>query len=294
MVNTERTGVWLSGDGELVPAEHADPANLYRYGRNNPTNLTDPSGLQPPNPTRPPNPEPPSKTDIDKPYHPPVNLKPGWDAVDTTWSESQALGVLRDQIKTWRKEDKNFVANLLQHFIDKKGPAPYEPNDADIEEVREHSANLIRMNITNNSAIKTIRDWGSANEKPISFDGPVRWFINDDPNLFYAYYGANLKYKGTAYKKGATGYSVVYDADVEITITDDFTFGPTNALGIKDLRLWFKSYEAAHFLETKLDYKPFASSMTFTKRFTKLETPNLGPDLPHRQHMPGDRGPWLP
>jgi uncharacterized protein RhaS with RHS repeats len=67
----------------------AGDANTYRYEGNDPTRRLDPSGM------------------------------------DSQWTESSALQQLKGQIQEWREKKFNFAANLLQHFIDKKGPAQY-------------------------------------------------------------------------------------------------------------------------------------------------------------------------
>jgi len=42
MISSNRTGFWITEDGEVATP---DPSNLYRYAGNNPTNATDPTGL---------------------------------------------------------------------------------------------------------------------------------------------------------------------------------------------------------------------------------------------------------
>ena len=88
------------------PAGYKDGISLYQYVRSNPVTALDPMGLK-------------------------------------TWTEATAKAELKEQITSWRGSGYNFAADLMQHFVDKKGPQAYTPTQANIDEVKKHGRDRI-------------------------------------------------------------------------------------------------------------------------------------------------------
>ncbi len=202
-----------------------DP-NPFRYALNNPTFYDDPAGL---------------------------------------WTQATALQRLQEEIQDWQSKGYGFAVHLLQHFIDKLGPAPYQPTQGDIDEVISHSAPLVRYSLTawkvgpNHPMVSRHVSWDAIT--PVI----VPTFATD-ANLFYAYGGADLtlifgtgRWSGGAPRRGRYIYE-----NLTVTLADFYTFAPT---GTFNSRLLFPAYDAAHFLQTVCGFNPFTDTMTFKRDY---------------------------
>src|SRR5262245_25406516 len=129
--------------------------------------------------------------------------------------EARSIATLNKKIEEWKAKGWGFPAHLLQHFIDKKRPAPYQPTSEDIAEVKKESDDLIR-------AVLSEVVWRDPRIKSCNsfvFDlgkKDVRWvasgavgvidesrsnekypYLDTNDFMFYAYGGARLYLKGT-------------------------------------------------------------------------------------------------
>jgi hypothetical protein len=282
-----KIGRWTSQDP--IGFEAGDP-NLYRYVGNNPSNDVDPTGLETPTHMNghypggegPHWPPPPKITFCDHlAFHLSVQLAAiNWMTGKRAWTEESALARVRKQIQDWRGTNCDFAANLMQHFIDKKGPTPYQPTQADIDETMTHSESMVRW------AIGVSLHSGDEHPKelmPVDFDEDVRWDIyrggllvpqwKTDTNMFFAYGGAHLKIRGTAIlnkKPRVEGpvQGAYYDAEVEVTLTDTWDFKESGALGLRPVL--FDAYDATQYLQLQCDYRQFDHKLTFKKKYTDL------------------------
>ncbi len=230
------------------PIAYEDGPHLYTYVRNNPVSATDPSGL---------------------------------------WTQAKALKVLRRKIGDWRADGYNFAADLLQHFIDKKGPAPYVPSRLNINEVKNDSGFRERLGETidrflsekgANLKTKTASyAFVSSKQRVDIRSKKVKWSRG---RMFYTYAGARLTVGGEAqltphgeeedWKRYAesTSWSTFskafnWSGDFKITLKDRYTFAIGGAKEMWRRKL-ARSYAAATFLQRHCGYKPFDHTASFT------------------------------
>ncbi len=128
------------------------------------------------------------------------------------------------------------------------------------------------------------RSWGELNETGLRtlYLDLSRLFLLTAPNddLFYAFAGANLKLNGRITKVGTfdtpTKHYLKFDVKATIAITDDYTFEPKGPLGS---RLWFEAYDAANFLQERLQgnqYQPFPVAVAFARTYVGLRSDRIG------------------
>lgn len=247
----------------------------------------------------------------------PSPARPEKSVATTAFTEDEARAILTDEIKRWRGNGWNLAANLLQHFLDKKGPVPYTPTAADLVEVRRQSRAMVEKAvyraIWNDATINA----GNLKGAQIKFDEKVRWMASgfdesipgavyesnfsdlSDPNdsLFYAFGGAQMKVDGIVTKAGAVNSPVksyiAFDVDASVAVSDDYTFEPTSS----GWRLWIKTYAAANALEMAYGYKPFKVNVAFGQTYTRLRSDKIAGGVFHRDRpVPSGRpipGPYL-
>ncbi len=255
--------------GLQLPAQEArgfkaGDANLRRYVGNDSTNAADPTGLAP-------------------------------------RTEAGSRAILNKEIARFKGRGWKFAANLLQHFVDKKGPTGYTLTAADKTEVMRESEKLVKSAIC--EAIWDNKDinCGNLQGSSIRFNEHVRWVPTglaesalgtghgavaservQDANdaMFYAYAGADLKIEGKIIKatpmmtRPGRVY-IQFDVEAKVTISDNYTFAPEGPLGS---RLWINEYAAAHYLQEKLKpspYKRFNNTVTFTKVYRGLRSDQI-------------------
>jgi hypothetical protein len=61
--------------------------------------------------------------------------------------------------------------------------------------------------------------------------------------------------------------SATFDAEVKVTLSDDFTFAPK---GTFNYRLLIPSYNAAHLLQTKFGFPRFNHTLSFTEKYDNI------------------------
>ena len=98
--------------------QYADGMNLYQYVQSNPLHGKDPFGL---------------------------------------FTEAEARDAVASQIQAWQGQGWTLAANLLQHFLDKKGPTEYSYTEADRSHVDSHSHSLVRDSINGEIIARNFR-----------------------------------------------------------------------------------------------------------------------------------------
>jgi hypothetical protein len=245
-----------SGGGFMPRDQYADGMNLYQYVRGNPVTALDPMGLK-------------------------------------AWTEATAKAELTKQITSWRGSGYNFAADLMQHFVDKKGPQDYTPTQANIDEVKKHGRDRILDevfgHIWKGHGIDP-PDTGVYNVnithpgKGSNAESNIRWwYIGDNKNMLYAYGGADLNVTGKAYtiqnRKIVLGVFLVrtdwhWSGNINVRLGDLYTFDSSWAKKTLSAA-WSDPYDAALWLETKCSYKPFYHEMTFDLGWKSLGLPDL-------------------
>lgn len=229
--------------------------------------------------------------------------------------EDAARAIVEGEIKRWRANGWNFAANLLQHFLDKKGPQRYAPTAADTQEVAEESQLMVESAIYRAIWDDANITSGALMGSPIDFNARVRWTAtgfeesipgsvytagepltdaNDD--LFYAFGGAELTLDGRVTKVGSVTTQVKsylkFDVNARVTIGDLYSFKPT---GWHDVRLWVEAYAAARFLETLPEgaYQPFRVTVMFRQTYLGLRSDQIAGGAFHAQR-PYQQGEAIP
>jgi hypothetical protein len=267
-----KVGRWLSVDPLSFEAgDH----NLYRYVKNDPTNGTDPSGL------------------VDNPgYERILDRKDLARKIDhgpaAPMTEDRALCILRQQIRDWElNEGWHMAPHLLKHFIDKKGPNPYIPQEDDVTEVKAQSQSLVKYYLF----LKAVNGKLTLRNGETFTFGPdsVRWLPTDavraavigagaiwgkresaivvnDP-MFYAFGGARLSISGTVSNVKRDVSTVTFDVTADVTIHDTYEFSDKGAVGE---RLWWQAYKAAYYLQTQKGYKGFEDEVKFSQTYKEI------------------------
>lgn len=172
--------------------------------------------------------------------------------------EKSAINLLHVQIKEWRQKGWHFPANLLQHFVEKKGPTSYRPTEKDIEEVRRNAGPVI----------KRVLEMANPNRTNQTFSEKGHIFILDVRNaeggigyMVSTYGGFDFDVKGGScgHSKPILGFSTA-DVAATVTLTDFYSF-PPGALGWRNS--YSSAYGAANYLQEKHGYKPFTHTLTF-------------------------------
>jgi RHS repeat-associated protein len=243
------TGRWVNEDPSGFGG---GDQNLYRYVGNNPTDGTDPSGL-------------------------------------VVLTLPIAREILQKQIKTWEGKGWMFAGHLLQHFLDNTG-IPYVPTAEDIAEAEEQSEALIKR-VLLSRAVAAMNGAGCNDLSvgtQLKYDGHVRWvlspisavgaldylgadeqFVDGNDQLFYTYGGADLKLTAwvTDFElrpEFPSHYHFAFKA--KVTLSDWYDFSPPGKLQARIIL--FESYRTANYLQIYHHYKPFAHTLTFTKKYT--------------------------
>ncbi|NCA84374.1 MAG: DUF4157 domain-containing protein [Clostridia bacterium] len=181
------------------------------------------------------------------------------------FDESSARAACSSEITSWRTKEFNFASNLLQYFLDKKGPTAYIPNPSDISEVKEHASEKICNEIAEIVPKRT----GSLVEIPITiFHGGIsdkssniRWWNPwGDENMLYAYGGGDLNVKGLATVNGDS-WSGVFS----VTLGDEYQFDSNSSFKSFFSAYISYAYDAALWLErSNLGYNTFYHTAQFT------------------------------
>jgi hypothetical protein len=271
--------VRLFGNNKPLGFQAGDE-NLYRYVKNATTDETDPSGL------------------LSSEIQQPLPLPPGPVA-----EESLAVDALKNQIKEWRNKSWHFAANLLQYFIDKKGPARYIPTGSDIQEVACDSRLVIQTLIagaqfssfrprppgvlagTGLGLLGTPQGAGSLlaasalaplAARADTFEIKGHCGIYETAGIEIGARSRLGAYMTTTY--GGFDYDIKGDVtnlnadktrgtvDALVKLDDNYTFPP----GFLNYRLVFPAYKAAYLLEDKYGYKSFLHTLTFSYTYTDV------------------------
>lgn len=240
--------------------QYADGMNLYQYVGSSPVAATDPTGLYLRN-----------------------------------WTGASAKKTVKEQITSWRGSGYNFAADLLQYFLDKKGPTDYVPSATNIAEVKTHGASKIRGEIADELGMYPRADFWNFPDpgnhlvnithpgKGSDESSNIRWWpVNENKNMLYAYGGADLNATGTATVAWHTKLvpykgrqkrrvrSLAWSGTFDITLGDLYTFDSSWAKKIA-YAASSEAYDAALFLEQKCGQKPFYHKMSFQLTFTNIQ-----------------------
>lgn len=187
------------------------------------------------------------------------------------WDESSARAECEGQIESWRADGYNFAANLMQYFIEKKGPAEYPTTTADIDEVKTHAGEKICDVI--GDFVEERSD--SPGEVPvtISHDGKgsdqssnIRWwYLVSDKNMLYAYGGGDLNVNGLATVHGDS-----WSGTFQVSLGDEYAYESKSRLKTWLSAVWSRAYDAALWLErSNLGYQSFYHTARFTLTCTR-------------------------
>jgi RHS repeat-associated protein len=261
-------GRWTSEDPKSFAM--GDP-NLYRYAHNNPTIHEDPTGLQE---------WANAKTER--------QLAEAYKSAGMT--ESKALAACKRQIAEWQEKGWNFAAHLLQHFIDKKGPAPYTPTPEDINEVAQKSEGALKrlLGTLARATVSRPADRVKVNDKITLTKQQVRWvetgaigivhrlmakerYVDADNYMFYTYGGAGIELLGRVTnvdnREAGSSRGAYLRIVAKVTLSDDYDFEPPGPL---NARLFFNTYLAAHYLQTTCGYQKFSHKMAFDRTYENV------------------------
>ncbi len=189
-----------------------------------------------------------------------------------SWTEKSALECLRQDIRDWRAKQYNFAADLLQHFIDKKGPAVYGPTEDNRTEVIEHG--LAEMGVLIEQRVREVVGDSALGMHDIEIKYPgvfapsnITYEMGKNDHMFYAYHGARFGAKGKIQVDGRRD-------DNEFSWSGDFTavLGDYYTFASRWAGLRYPSYDAAGFLEQKCGYKAFAHELRVPLSFADVRT----------------------
>jgi RHS repeat-associated protein len=217
--------------------------NLFRYVGNNSTNQIDPLGLM---------------------------------------SRRRALAILKKQIADWHAMHWNYTANLLQHFIDKKGPAPYAPTVSDAMEMSCYSRGVFHCLMISRIFSNTKPPkFNIANEKvdviaTMSIEAELYRNHGEMPEgtvpinyMLYTFGGFVWSAKAQAEDPEALDRDKYYKAGVlaDIEVSDGYSF-PPGALNYRNTL--FEAYRAASTLEFEYNYPGFLHSISFKSQLVDV------------------------
>jgi hypothetical protein len=212
--------------------------------------------------------------------HPVVGLDP----MGLDWTLRTACAQLRGQITAWRTSGYNFAADLMQYFMDGKGPQDYTPTKANIDEVKQHGRgrilDMVFYHIWNGSASTDPPATGTYNinithpGKGSTAPSNIRWwYVRDDKNMLNAYGGADLNVTGkvhTIRRDIVLGLFLRAAPDdwrwmgmTQVRLGDLYTFDSTSGPKTYVSAQWDESYDAALWLERNCGFKPFYHEMSF-------------------------------
>ncbi len=238
------------------PAGYIDGMNLYEYVRTNPISALDPAGLK-------------------------------------TWTLATAKAEVAKKIAKFRRKGYNLAADLMQHFLDRKGPTEYTPTQANIDEVKQHGRGRILDEIFNNIGGRTnFRPPLGQHKVNITHPGKgpevesnIRWKYHcDNQHMWRAYGGARLGVTGraTTYQGVETTFVIFthepasawrWGGKVHVRLGDFYVFTKG---GFKTWRRSFLSdaYSAAVYLEKTCGWKGFYHEMEFDLKWQWLRLPD--------------------
>ncbi len=240
-------------DADKVSGGYHDGMNVYEYVGSKPVNALDPNGLK-------------------------------------TWTRDSARAEVKKQITTWRGKGYNFAADLMQYFLDKKGPADYVPTQANIDELKNHGTiKILDLILYHIAPSCTLPDTGTYNVniahpgKGSNVESNIRWpyYQGTKKNMLYAYGGADLNVTGKVFViqeyKSFLMVLVVkgewyWSGRVKVSLGDLYTFDSSYLK--KTASAWRSDpYDAALWLETKCGYKPFYHKMEFDLSWQRRKSP---------------------
>jgi hypothetical protein len=206
-----------------------------------------------------------------------------WDLERENFYEEKAVAILREQIRDWDREGYRFAANLLRHFVNKRGPSEYVPKPSDITEVKRHGLAKIK-DVVWNSLPRQYREDLTRGGYSVKFIHPgmgsgkksnIRWYPTDNLRMFYAYFGADMNLDGKVwvthhYKlrwfwkyKDRTEWA----GRISVRLGDEWVFDKGM---LKNLpRMIFKTYAAGLWLERRCGYSTFYHEMKFTAQWKR-------------------------
>lgn len=211
-------------------------------------------------------------------------------------SEAECLAIVKEQIADWRTMKYTYAANLLQYFIDKKGPRDYLPTTADIQEVRQHGRQKIASLI--DAYVNEVKSPGSYKEgmptiyrygpgkinvkifhpgKGSTASSNIRWwYVGSDKNMFYAFGGADLNVNGVA-TLSVSGRKRIWSGSFNVSVGDRYAFESKSKLKTMISAISSNAYDAALKLERTYGYKPFYHKATLQLRYNDVTTRISGP-----------------
>lgn len=218
-----------------------DGLNLYQYVRSTPVRAVDPYGLE-------------------------------------SWTESSAREKLTEQITDWRGKGYKFAADLMQHFLDKKGPTDYVLTSVNKNEVYKHAKHKICQKITEHAIVAAhgAVEVGLKPGKsyPVSITHPGKgseegsnirwWYVGSNKHMLYAYGGADLNVSGTGtpvlLKRGSNLQEFwirVLSGTFGFSLGDKYEFDKSGSLKDTLSAAVSDAYDAAWYLETECGYRSF-------------------------------------
>lgn len=197
--------------------------------------------------------------------------------------EEKAVAVLRGQIRAWDRKGYRFAANLLRHFVNKRGPSEYVPTPSDIAEVKSHGLKKIKDTMWN-SLPPGYRNGSQQGGYTIKFVHPgrgsvkgsnIQWFPWDSKHMFFAYFGADLNLDGKVYVTHLwkMGWFQRYREKtwwggwMNVRLGDGFEFDKGVLENMP--RLAFRAYRAGLWLERNCRYRTFYHEMKFAAQWNR-------------------------
>jgi len=203
--------------------QYQDGMSLYQYVRSNPIALRDPLGLL---------------------------------------TESEAKAEVQEKINEWNGKGWTLAANLMQHFLDKKGPSKYHYTDADIQHVKINSQPMVRRKTSLVLISTGTLGFFQYNEReaivliPPGNSANARW--HPTSAMWAAYGGVQLRIQGVidvAYTRDRH-----WTGNLSVNLRDFYNF--------KQYPVEDAAYKAARYLQEKCHYQPFWHDIWFKKDYS--------------------------
>jgi hypothetical protein len=177
-------------------------------------------------------------------------------------TEAALINELQNQVNSWRGEQYNFAADLLQYFLSKQGGTMTPPMD-DIIELKNDPKYRTRALGHFATKAEQMLDSGESGTYPIPTPNNFEIQYNpitDNPDLFYAFGNSHFSYNGTIC---LSAQARTWSVNVLMTQKDNYDFeaGPLN------YRNESPTYYAGYLLEFKYGYPSFFDVETWNDYF---------------------------